>query len=108
MTWLTSLPHHPLPYDLHPPYPHVPPITTTIVLQQQHPCPYHPSPQSVVCVHGLAALNKVACIVEESTHQLPPQQHRIIGEPPELSTRQEPIDNRGSQGINPRDERDTF
>lgn len=75
MTWLTSLPSHPQP----PP----PPPPTTLVLQHQHPC--HPHPQSVVCVHGLAAaVNKstwdkmsIPCIVEEPiARQLPPPLHQ--------------------------------
>lgn len=106
MTWLTSL--HPHPQPSLPP----PPPTTTLVLQHQHPC--HPHPQSVVCVHGLATVNKLAwdkisipCIIEEpAAHQLPPPpQHQITGLPGP-SAWQEPIDNRGSQGINNRDERD--
>lgn len=106
MTWLTSLPSHPQP-SLPPP-----PPTTTLVLQHQHPC--HPHPQSVVCVHGLATVNKLAwdkisipCIIEEpAAHQLPPPpQHQITGLPGP-SAWQEPIDSRGSQGINNRDERD--
>lgn len=109
MTWLTSLPHHSQP----PPPPPPPSTTTTLVLQHQHPC--HPHPQSVVCVHGLAAVNKlgwdkisIPCIIEEpTTHQLPPpHQHQMIAGLPGPSAWQEPADGRGSQRINTRDERD--
>lgn len=115
VTWLTSLPHHPQP-----PPPPPPPTTTTLVLQHQHPC--HPHPQSVVCVHGLAAVNKLAwdkisipCIIEEpAVHQLPPppppppppHQHQMIAGLPGPSVWQESTDSRGTQGINTRDERD--